>query len=592
MKLTEALIQKYVNEQSLSRGYAYYRNGDVDAVVRRGAHISGSVTGSRYEPYQIQIRLSNDDIVSAECDCPYDWGGYCKHIAAVLLHCMHNADEVEEKPTLETLLSGLSAGELLHMIVQIADEFPGLAEAIEREIGWLKESPVSGAYVGETAVSIDINAIRRELGKDFRSAASAGGYDSWGEYEMEVYPDEWLSPHLDKIMEALTAGALDMALAALTAVIETWIDGMDGLDEWVYEYNEDPLNDAASEMAVLLAEVLLTAELSPEERKEWQKRIGYWEDTISAMEIAATAVDDGWEYPPLVAAMQGNITQEGAWEGEAPWFADELTLARLRILARQERYQEYIHLAEAEGQTNLYINMLANIGEVETAVSDAKKYMVYPDHILHLAQILDAGGETEAALGIAAHGLTLEDANKTALARWLRGQAEGVRDDLALRAARAAFVSSMELDDYKAVARLAGVQWAEIKPQLLENLSQSQSITGKIDVYLYENMLIGAMKVIDHRSYYGYSNLDRVIAATKEQYPDWGIAKYKKQGEAIMDEGNAKAYETAVSWLRKARDIYLQHGRQAEWNAYLTSVLDKHHRKYKLVPMLKGIRNY
>lgn len=33
-----------------------------------------------------------------------------------------------------------------------------------------------------------------------------------------------------------------------------------------------------------------------------------------------------------------------------------------------------------------------------------------------------------------------------------------------------------------------------------------------------------------------------------------------------------------------------QHGRRAEWQAYLDGLLELHARKYKLVPMLRGLR--
>ncbi len=43
-----------------------------------------------------------------------------------------------------------------------------------------------------------------------------------------------------------------------------------------------------------------------------------------------------------------------------------------------------------------------------------------------------------------------------------------------------------------------------------------------------------------------------------------------------MDAGKAKNYDDAVSWLRIAHDIYLQHNRQADWQAYLAGLLDLH----------------
>ena len=94
--LTESLISQYANGASFDKGYHYYENGYVHAVVVRGNHIQAEVEGSGYQPYHVEITFSDSDIESADCSCPYDWGGYCKHIVAVLLTCMKDADVVEK----------------------------------------------------------------------------------------------------------------------------------------------------------------------------------------------------------------------------------------------------------------------------------------------------------------------------------------------------------------------------------------------------------------------------------------------------------------------------------------------------------------
>jgi len=103
-------------------------------------------------------------------------------------------------------------------------------------------------------------------------------------------------------------------------------------------------------------------------------------------------------------------------------------------------------------------------------------------------------------------------------------------------------------------------------------------------------MLDEAMQVFSEQSYFHEHDLRRVIEATRITHPNWGIRKSKHQAEYIMDAGKAGNYDTAVTWLRLARDIYQQHQRQAEWETYLEHLLDTHHRKYKLVPMLRNIR--
>ena len=111
---------------------------------------------------------------------------------------------------------------------------------------------------------------------------------------------------------------------------------------------------------------------------------------------------------------------------------------------------------------------------------------------------------------------------------------------------------------------------------------------GVIDVFLYENLLEDAMAAIDRSPY--SADLERVIKATRAEFPDWGIAHCKRQAESIMDAGKAGHYDQAVSWLKIARDIYDEHDRLAEWRVYLAGLLGLHARKYKLVPMLKAIR--
>jgi uncharacterized Zn finger protein len=591
--LTESLISQNANGASYDKGYHYYQQGYVHAVVVRGNQIQADVAGSSYQPYHVEIEFSDSDIESADCSCPYDWGGYCKHIVAVLLTCMKAGDSVEEKPPLLDLLLPLSLEQLRYVLIAVTPEFPSLAEALEREIKWLQTSPVSDTISGN--VHVDVAAIRRELRKDLSHANDSGGggsYDYFGEYEEEeIYPDEWLVPHLQTVATLLDASEVKTAVKVITAVVEEWIEGILGLEDWIMEYNQDPISEATGELAVKLAEVLLSLDMSAEERAEWQKQLRYWESQLGEFEITATAVRHGWDYAPLVAAMQGHITHTGAWgDEEIPYSSDDLAKARLRILARQQRYQEYIHLAEAEGQISLYINMLARQGETAKAVQEAKQYLTHPSDILTLCHILQEAGETEAALEIGEHGLTLEsNHSKGDLARWLRDQAIASHQPaLALQAAQTAFSEDLLLNDYQNVQELAGDQWLTIKPTVLASMSDSWNTTRHIDIYLYEGMLREAMSLLDKHPH--SSDLMRVVEATSSDYPDWGIQKYKNQAEGIMDAGKAKYYDTAVSWLSKAREIYQSHDRLDEWRVYLDHLLDTHGRKYKLVPMLKQIR--
>jgi uncharacterized Zn finger protein len=145
--------------------------------------------------------------------------------------------------------------------------------------------------------------------------------------------------------------------------------------------------------------------------------------------------------------------------------------------------------------------------------------------------------------------------------------------------------------DYTAVQQIAGDQWPSIRPTLLQHLQKSWHISHKIDIYLHENMLAEAMAALDEKQAFVLEGeLRRVVEATRASTPDWGIRKYQERAEEIMDAGRSGSYDTAVSWLRQARDIYQQHNRLPDWQRYLDGILATHQRKYKLVPMLRNIR--
>ena len=80
-----------------------------------------------------------------------------------------------------------------------------------------------------------------------------------------------------------------------------------------------------------------------------------------------------------------------------------------------------------------------------------------------------------------------------------------------------------------------------------------------------------------------------VDVAIKER-PEWAIQTSKKQAESIMDGGKAQYYDAAATWLSKAHKAYQTLNRNDEWQAYLNGLLQLHGRKYKLVPLLKGIK--
>ncbi|MBC7226582.1 MAG: SWIM zinc finger domain-containing protein [Thermoflexales bacterium] len=595
-RLTEDRIRKRATPQSWERGWDYFSGGAVLRAVWRDGVLTAEVEGSQYEPYQVTVEFTPDgEIESAECTCPYDWGGDCKHIIATLLYLIHRPEEIEKRSPLADLLSGLSREQLVELVRTLARIHPEIVEDVEDFVGAPTPPPAAVALSPTPAPppSVDLAALQRQIRADLR-AKGQGLYEMYyGDYyEGDIALGEVLRPAMERVRELLDAGDARSALAVLEAATIAWLEGCRRLDQDLLEEWEPDWDEDLNEFGQFWAEALLSADLTRAERAHWEERLDDWADTMpggQALEVAVAAVVQGWDYPPLVAVLQGHITEKGAWEDEVPDFADDLALIRLRILERQGRFEEYLNLAEAEGQFLLYLQMLIRLGRSNQAFAEARECLTEPEGIHIVAQALAGHKQIDLALDLAAHGLMLQSARgRAALAEWLRDQAWAHgRTDLALQAAWQAFRDRTRLENYRWLREHLGKEWPSRQAEALQIVASSTDPQGAVDIYLYERMYREAIALADQHPW--EVNVDRVIEAVKGEFPDWAFGKCRRRAEEIMDAGKAGEYDVAIRWLRRGRDILLDAGRQTQWDAYLRSLLEKHQRKYKLVPMLKTL---
>jgi uncharacterized Zn finger protein len=614
--LSEATIRAHATPESYSRGRNYYERGAVTDLALRDNVLQAAVEGSQYTPYRVRVTFDQAGITDATCTCLYDMGGWCKHIVATLLAGLYASKEIETRPTLESLLSDLDRAQLQALLVDLAGRDSDLADAIERQVVLLRlaNAAPQARHVGQRArqSSIDQQAIKQQVRLTMR-AAGRDRYDDYDYYDEEDPGDEIVEgvrPLLEQARRFIEGGDASSALYILEALTDEYLDGCRALYdrfEEMYGSFEGAASDFFGELAEAWAEAILSVDLSADERDEWGEKIAGWRDEAddlgagAAFDLALTAADQGWEYPPLLRVFAGEITEKGAWEGESPVYSDELALVRLRVLERQGRYQEYLYLAEAEGQTERYIVMLAKLGRTQEAVEEGLKYLTTPNDTFEVARALRERGDLEGALRIAEHGMALtapnEDAivygifaehNKAPLATWAADLAAGMGyDERARHAAEVAFHAAPSLDTYGKAQSLADERWAEVKPGLLADLRRSHSAAAKVDIFLHEGLIDDAIAAVTDG--YSYGLLERVIDAAIATRPDWAIKAASTQAERIMDAGDAQHYDRAVDWLRRARDAFRSAGRQADWQGYLSSIRTKHGRKYKLMGLLKGL---
>jgi uncharacterized Zn finger protein len=600
-KVTEASIRQHASADSYHRGREYHEQGAVLSLVRRDQQLHAEVEGSQYEPYRVQITYDAGGIAQALCSCPYDWGGWCKHIVATLLATLHSPATVEEgrrrpvptpsrqQPSMQTLLAGLEREQLQALLLHLVEQQPALADVVEAQVHRVGIEPAADASAPqERRTPVDPNVFRRQVRTILRSLDrmhSSEAYWHVGAVVNEV------RQVLEQAQGFVAAGDGHNALAILEAITEAYVA------DWVELDDSDGEASACFEdLGAVWTEAVLTADLTTKERQTWAEKLTRWQREVDdygvdeAFEAAVAAVQQGWNYPPLMRVLQGEITDKGAWEDEAPSSADALAMARLNVLERQERSQEYLYLAEAEGQTERYVTMLVRLGRVPEAVDYGLQYLGTTAEALALAKALREREALQAALQIAEHGLTLEG-TKVPLATWMADLALGMGEtERALEAALIAFRGAPELAAYQRVQELAEERWPELRTELLAHLRQGRAYVpqGAIEIFLYEGLVEDAMRAV--KSGASYTLLAQVVDAAIPSHADWAIQICRQQAEPIMQQGQSQHYHHAARWLEKARAAYRTAGREKEWQAYLAEIMTRYRRKYSLMPRLEALR--
>jgi len=578
MPITEKFIRTLATMKSFNRGQEYYDAELVISLHKRGGTLMAQVEGNSYEPYEVTVTFNKDEFVEAHCTCPYDWGGYCKHVVAVLLAYYHHQDEIEEKPDIAELLAGLDKPTLHTLLTELLQKESHL-------IDWVETRIISHTQSVKTATqplefpAVDLKPFARQTKSIFRRGYYYGvGTDIASE----------LADILKQVEPYLEYGDGRNSLAVLRTITDVFLSS-----SWEAFMDEDEFGIIFERIPNLFTEAILLADLNETERFTWRDRLETWQS-----QVADYSYDEAWDLP-IETAEQGwddpflqNILAHGyqGTETELAPFRDDPTIPmRLRVLEHQGRTLEYLHLAEAADDTASYVTMLVKVGRVDEAIN--YKYITQVDEALALAKTLVTHQQVDRALQMGKCGLTLRG-EPGKLARWLRDLAhqEG-QANLALNAAEVAFRQYLSQDDYEAIRFVAGERWVDLKPELLKSLIENDSYSyDRIDIYLSEGMIDEAVRYIKNQGYIGFDTLRKVTKAAVESHPEWVIERCQQQAEQIMDAGKSKAYYHAISWLETAKLAYHHANRDEIWQIYIETLINKHARKYSLRPSLEGLR--
>ncbi|MFC6720231.1 SWIM zinc finger domain-containing protein [Natrialbaceae archaeon GCM10025896] len=583
--------------QSFERGENYYEQNAVIDIRRRGETLQADVEGSQYEPYRVRIELDDTGIVETNCSCPYDHGGICKHRVAVLLTYIRDPDTVTQRPPVTELLTDLDRERLVSLLGDLVEEHPDLAEWIEREIEARSTEASDDEDAGQTVPTRQTAPDQETIRRRVDSILYPSGPPTRGAQDPHAAMESRVDDLRDLLAEAhvfIDAGDGETALTVLEAITDELLDG-----EWLRLSHDDStaIFEFFNELSGAFSEALLTANLSDTDREEWADRLAEWADELASytrhppFQTAVAAAKRGWDDDCLQQALAG-ADDVDLWADERPWYADDLLEARLAVLEREGRTDEYLNLAQATGQSVQYATKLVDLNRADEAAEYARDHLSTPDDALTVAKTLRDADQPTAAIEVGRYGLTLNRTRNVALAEWLRGVASAHGDDETAReAAIAAFKAEPSMATYRAAREVADDDWPTVRDELLEHLQRRspgrETAREFAEIFLAEEMIDEAIAIAEESGH--YTVVEPVVEAVWDDRPEWTIAACKDQAEPIIEDGQSDRYRHAVQWLRYAGKAARAAGGLNAWREYVETIRDDHYRKYKLRPMLEEL---
>ena len=551
-------------------------------VIQRGNILTSEVEGSEVEPYRIRIDFDQGGVTKASCSCPYDYEGWCKHIVATLLSCLYNPERIEQREELSKQLKTLRREQLQVLIENLVDEQPGWIEEIEGQIKKITQIKPSKKQKMTRRTLVDPKPIQRQVERIVDSYM--------GQWDDDPALEE-IGEILEKAHKFMREGDGNNGLIMLGAIVRGYVKNWMNLDG-----SSGFSGNFFDELDEGLAEGILSADISESEGQKWQKSLEKWqaevdEYGIESFEMSLTALEQGWESGALQQVLQGELREGIYGDLPRPDFADSLAQIRLKILARQSRNEKYLYLAQAEGQTEQYLEMLVKLGRIEEAFDEAQERMKTTEEALVVAQKLRETGNLEQALIVGNQGLSLEGHQKYNLSVWVSELAEGLEESQkALESRIIAFNTQPSLPDYLKVQELASEEWVELRQKLLSKLRKSSCnlySEQKVAIFLHEELIDDAIATVDKLSSYQSSTIHQVMDIAMAHRPDWVRENARPRAESILNEGKAKYYHHAINWLSQVHKAYQKLEELEEWQNYRNTLLENHSRKRKFISLLR-----
>ncbi len=293
-QLTESTVRALATAQSFSRGQELYRAGAISNAAVQGNVLTAYCEGTLEPFYRVRVVLDEAGVSEANCSCEYDYGGYCKHVIALLLTFIHKPKSFAARQAPAELLANLSREDLVTLVQKVLEREPELYDWIQT----MTAAPAGEKTSKPRKKKIDAEVYRRQARNVLHSLDGVRASEAyWGMGGLA----DGLREIQASAQKFLDANDPDSALTILLALVEEVVNGR------AYEYLDDSngeLGDFLNGMGLPLAEAILSVEMSAVQREQLAQKLKKWERELSdygmeeGLALAIQAAEYGWTDTP------------------------------------------------------------------------------------------------------------------------------------------------------------------------------------------------------------------------------------------------------------------------------------------------------
>ncbi|MFV0573288.1 MAG: SWIM zinc finger family protein [Xanthomarina gelatinilytica] len=221
-------FEQIIDSTILKRGYNYFNTGAVvDFENPSPGKYSATVLGT--EEYTVNLNLKNNTIVDYFCDCPYDYGPVCKHVAAAIFYLhqdLYTMDITPEKQPQKKRVKS-DAQQIKELLKVISHN--ELKQFIQEKS--INDRKFKNTFLSEFA-HLNAEQTKASYQKQIKGILnSAKGRDGWISWSNMKYVVNTAQPLLTNAQNYFESNEFQSVFDLSTALLEEFIDAFQFADD-------------------------------------------------------------------------------------------------------------------------------------------------------------------------------------------------------------------------------------------------------------------------------------------------------------------------------------------------------------------------